>query len=230
VPAQYSSAANNAGAVEFWETIFMHDGLIPTSDLATSATPANVAGTTDGTFHRRTVFHCPDELLANYHRDPQATTSQWYQTGASLVIVDSWYQLNAQGQQYSNNIASGGTAAYTSGLTPIYQMYSPSLPGSAALTPNFAPKFASFQMPQGLVLAVESVSVNLRNMSTSSIRWFAPHNDGKVTNIAYVDGHAARFNYSLYPSTSATTPGLPVGGPLDKNGGKDLHWFSDKTY
>ena len=230
VPAQYSSATNNAGPVEFWETIFAHDVFITGTDIASEATPANAAGATDGTFHRRTVYHCPEELIANYHRDAQTTTSQWYQTGTPLVIIDSWYQLNAQAQQYSPNIPSGGSGNFTSGITPIYQMYSPNFVASAALTPNFAPKFASFQMPQGLVLEAEAVGANLRNMNTGSIRWFAPHQDGKVTNLAFVDGHAGRFNYSIYPNTSSTAPGLPVGGPLDKSGGKEIHWFSDKTY
>ncbi len=238
MPAQYSSAAGNASPVEFWETILIHDGFIPSADLATSAIAANVAGTTDASFHRRTAFHCPEDLLANYHRDAQATTSQWYQAGNPLVSVDSWYQLNAQGQQYSPSVPSGGAGNFTSGITPVYQMYSPDFAATAALTPNFAPKFASFQMPQGLILEVEAVGVNLRNMSASTpappagigVRWFAPHQEGKVTNLAFVDGHAARFNYSIYPSTSSTTPGLPVGGPLDKSGGKEIHWFSDKTY
>jgi hypothetical protein len=81
-------------------------------------------------------------------------------------------------------------------------MYSPAFAATVSLTPNYAPKLSSFQMPQGLILEVEAVGVNLRNMSAATpappngigVRWFAPHQDGKVTNLSFVEGHAGRFN------------------------------------
>jgi len=229
VPAQYCSALNNGTPVESWETLFIHDGFIVAGDFAKDPLAANAAGTTDASFHSRTVFYCPDALLANYHRDASTSTSPWYISG-NPVIVDSWYQVNAQGQQYSNT-GAGGSAGYNSGLTPIYQWYTASVLPAGEI--NYTPKITNFQMPQGMVLAVESSQFNLRNMSAAAaappagvgVRWFAPHDDGKVTNLAFIDGHAARFNYKLDPTTL-----LPVGGPLDKTGGKDIHWFSDKIY
>jgi prepilin-type N-terminal cleavage/methylation domain-containing protein/prepilin-type processing-associated H-X9-DG protein len=221
VPYSYTTDNANSVPIEFWPTIFMHDGILPKSDLAKDpAHAANVAATTDPTFHVHSGFHCPEQLLTAYHRDGSQSPSEWFDAN-NPVAVDNWYYLNAAAQKYSYNpFATGSFTTSFSGLAPVMCMYSPSqYPGSS----NYAPKIQNFQLTSELVFAYEGNAINMRNSSATSLRWLAPHNDGKATNVAYIDGHAEKRAYTLNPAGT-----IVLGSPDDTTGGRNIRWFTDK--
>ena len=74
----------------------------------------------------------------------------------------------------------------------------------------------------------------MRNVASGAtdLRWLAPHNNNKVTNIGYCDGHASRVDYRIHPAGDVSAKGkalggLPFGGPLESPPISNLCWFTD---
>jgi len=221
LPAAWISGGLNGPREETWETILVHENIIPHPSPTAKAAIA-----VDTTQYTRSVFYCPENLTGAWHRQASTSTSVWYDP-VNPVFIDSWYWINGQSQQYSPL----GAANWNSGTTPAMEMYD-----SASGLRNYTPKTTTFLLhaPSSLILLYEGDGDNVRNVASGAtdLRWLAPHNNNTVTNIGYVDGHAARVNYKIHPASDVSGKGkplggLPVGGPLEYPFLPNLYWYTD---
>jgi prepilin-type N-terminal cleavage/methylation domain-containing protein/prepilin-type processing-associated H-X9-DG protein len=225
VPGYFVSdtSGSNASREESWETVFVHENIIPRP----SPMAKNASTTVDATQYTRSSFYCPENLTGAWHRQASLSQSAWYDVN-NPVYVDSWYWINSQSEQYSAVV----TANYNSGLTPSMELYDASMN-----IRGYAPKFTNFSAhaPASIVLFYEGNSDNVRNAkpNTTDIRWLAPHNGGATTNIGFADGHASRIDYKLHNASDVSGKGKPIGGlpygnPLEYPAANGLNWFTDQ--
>ena len=177
--------AGNQTCTAWWDTILVYQHYLPRPKTMATV----VSTTTDPNQYIDSVFFCPANNNANWHRDQD----QIFDTS---LFIDNWYYINGNTQQYSN-IANplespSGATTYHSGLVPAY---SEQYVKTSGITPGpwitgCWPKINQIHHAANCVLIYEANSLNVRNQSQAAPRWLAPHNNLTATNIAYCDGHA----------------------------------------
>jgi prepilin-type N-terminal cleavage/methylation domain-containing protein/prepilin-type processing-associated H-X9-DG protein len=191
IPAQwvtYTGSPTTGAALETWDTILVQGKYLPR--------PSSPTGS---------CFYCPTASDLCHHQD----TSQIDPT----LTIDCWYYVNGQDEQYCNTALTnlpGATANFNSGITPTFRLQTQ---GSMPVTSfNYAPRANDIRHSAVCVLAYEGTTFNVRNEAAappiSGLRWQAPHNKGRTTNLLFCDGHGATVRYSL------SGPGPGAGKPI----------------
>jgi prepilin-type processing-associated H-X9-DG protein/prepilin-type N-terminal cleavage/methylation domain-containing protein len=226
IPAQFIGQKTfntfNATPYDTWATILVEGKYLPRpSPLATA--------TTDPVNNANTVFRCPSATQSCWHRE-------WSQVVDPTLILDCWYSINGQDQQYCDiSASSAGQANWKGGVTPTYSIGvpvtgQPPVPGAV----NYVPKATQIRHSSVVVLFYEGtpsgnapprLAMNIRNESVANLRWLAPHNRGTSTNILFCDGHAEPIRYSINKVT-----GYPRHDLHEPDSGEaaGIDWFADK--
>ena len=197
LPAQWLPAGSGTGA-ESWDTILVNSKYLPRPRDA-----------------KRSVFYCPADSDLCHHQDRSKLDP--------TLIIESWYYINGQDEQYSK-VPPTGSLTYNSGLTPTYriQVYNDAT-STPAPASQYIPKTSNVRKSSVVVLAYEGTTYNVRNETAapplSNLRWQAPHNKGKMTNLLFCDGHAEHIDYVLVGGKPAQFPGSASSGVV---------WFTDK--
>jgi prepilin-type N-terminal cleavage/methylation domain-containing protein/prepilin-type processing-associated H-X9-DG protein len=249
VIAQNSAApqTTNATPVETWATILVASKYLPRpSDMAPPGNPSTGAPDTNPNNKcTNSVFYCPSNTTSCWQRHPSQSSGTSNLAFDPMIQLDVWYTINGQTQNGGSFInarySSFGSATYgllptQFGMTPAYLI--PCVPlGQTFTIAPYVPKLSMIRNSATTVLfyegtstqappALPRMSLNVQSETTANLRWLAPHNRGKITNIAFCDGHAESVPYSINPATGY--PRHDLHEPDAGHGGSGIQWFVDK--
>ena len=188
----------NATPLDEWETILVYARYLPRPrtmritgfNNAYNGIPIDQSYHTDGN-----VFYCPQNNQSGMILGGNPNATQFHTTCLDkhpstldpTIWIDSWYFMNAQDPTYQGSTGKNG--GYTpgsiqvvsnQGTFPYYYF-----PG------QFWPKITTIHYASNLVLVFEGNAINVRNQSTTDLRWLPAHNNNTITNLLFCDGHAA---------------------------------------
>jgi len=194
-PNTYSE---NATAADEWETILVYGGYIPrpqTMRVSSFSTADGHNLPADPSYHTAgNVFYCPENNDSGFIAGGNPNATMFHPTDNdkqpsqldTTIWIDSWYFMNCQDPVYQT-----GDGNYTPGAVQIVSNGSNGVPKWTYFPGQFWPQLGTIHFASNLVLIFEGNSINVRNQSTTNLRWLPAHNNNTITNLLFCDGHAS---------------------------------------
>jgi prepilin-type N-terminal cleavage/methylation domain-containing protein/prepilin-type processing-associated H-X9-DG protein len=200
VPAGYRNP--DASTKESWATILVNGKYLPVPN-PTPVTPTEIVPP------QSSVFWCPNGLWdynwlsvptglsPSSRTDFKGAYSYRVQSAQTGVIIDTWYGINAAPSGFSDANTLAGEKS-----VPGQR-----IPKDHSSTDNTLPRLSSFKRSSEVVFLYDGYYMN---QGTSPNRVNARHNKNTMTNILFLDGHAAGVHTkSIAPSFDLATVTKP---------------------